>query len=175
MEKLDLYDINKSRTGEILERGKDIPKDRYRLVVHILVFNSKGEMLIQQRVSTKSKYPNKWDISVGGCVKSGETSFEGAERELSEELGLKVDFSHKVPNISINFKTGFDDYYVVFSDIDSKDIVFQKEEVQTVKWANKEEIKKLLADGEFIGYRPALVDFWFDLARKEYGSFYIDD
>lgn len=171
MEKFDLYDIHRIKTGETLERGQKIPENRYRCVIHIAVFNSKGEMLIQQRSSDKNNYQNMWDFSVGGCIQAGETSNEGAERELSEELGLKVDFSHKQPSLTINFGSGFDDYYVTHCDIDAKDIIFQKEEVQAVKWATKEEIKKLLSEGKFIGYRSIFVDFLFDFCKNEYGTF----
>lgn len=171
MEKFDLYDINRIKKGEIIDRGCEIPENRYRCVVHIVVFNSKGEMLIQQRASQKSSHANKWDFSVGGCVRAGETSNQGAERELAEEIGLKADFSHKQPSITINFGCGFDDYYVTHFDIDPKDVVLQEDEVQAVKWATKEEIKKLIDEGNFIGYRKIFVDFLFDFCRKEYGTF----
>lgn len=173
MEKFDLYDVNRIKTGEILERGKPVPENRYRTVVHILVFNSEGKMLIQQRVSTKDSNPDKWDFSVGGSVIAGENSSQGAERELFEELGMKADFSHKQPNFTVNFGCGFDDFYITHSDIDLKDVVLQEDEVQAVKWATKEEIKKLLIEEKFIGYRPVLIDFIFDFNRKEYGTFQI--
>ena len=35
-------------------------------VAHVLVFNSRGELLLQKRSVTKDIQPGKWDTSVGG-------------------------------------------------------------------------------------------------------------
>ena len=171
MEYLDLYDKNRTKTGEVLTRGSKMPKDRYRLVVRVIVFNSEGKMLIQQRVSDRNSYPNLWDFSVGGSVEAGETSSQGAERELLEELGLKANLSDVLPSFSINFEQGFDDFYIINYDINSEDIVFQKEEVQAVKWATKGEIIDMIRRGEFINFRESLVDLLFSFNEKRYGTF----
>ncbi|TAL24628.1 MAG: NUDIX domain-containing protein [Nitrospirae bacterium] len=57
-------------------------------VVHVLVFNKKGELLLQKRSMNKDVAPGKWDTSVGGHVNPGESLFEAAEREMEEELGI---------------------------------------------------------------------------------------
>jgi isopentenyl-diphosphate delta-isomerase type 1 len=59
-------------------------------VVHLLVFNSKGEILLQKRSMTKDVAPGKWDTSVGGHVGVGETLEEALRREMEEELGISV-------------------------------------------------------------------------------------
>lgn len=169
MECWDIYDINRQNTGKTMERGWDFGPDEYTSVMHICIFNSKGEMLIQQRLATKKTWPNLWDVSVGGHVTAGETSQMGASRELFEELGLKRDFSGIRPHFTINFVHGFDDYFFVEEDIDLKDLTLQKEEVQDVKWATRDEIKKMIENGEFITYYPSLIDFMFDSA-KCYGA-----
>jgi isopentenyldiphosphate isomerase len=58
-------------------------------VVHVLVFNSRGELLLQKRSMNKTVAPGKWDTSVGGHVNAGETLEEALHREMEEELGLK--------------------------------------------------------------------------------------
>ncbi len=58
-------------------------------VVHLHVFNSKGELFLQKRSKTKDVQPGKWDTSVGGHVSPGETVEEALLREAREELGLK--------------------------------------------------------------------------------------
>lgn len=65
---LDLYDKNHLPLNVSIKRGEKIPKNACRLVVHICIFNTKGEMLIQQRQSTKKSLPDKWDLSAGGQV-----------------------------------------------------------------------------------------------------------
>lgn len=67
-------------------------------VVHILVFNSKGELFLQKRGMDKDIQPGKWDTSVGGHVDSGESYTSAAYREMKEELGIEkndLTFIHK--------------------------------------------------------------------------------
>ena len=137
-----------------MERGSVFVKGDFHLVVHVCIFNLKNEMLIQQRQPWKIVWPNIWDITVGGNALSGETSVEAAERETFEEIGYKIDLSDELPFFTINFEGGFDDYYLVERDIDINDLTPQFEEVKTLKWASKDEIKQLTKEGKFI-------DYWF--------------
>ena len=57
-------------------------------VVHVLVFNKKGELFLQKRSMDKDVAPGEWDTSVGGHVNSGETPEEALSREMEEELGI---------------------------------------------------------------------------------------
>lgn len=171
MEIFDLYDINRLKTGETMIRGTEVPKNRYRVVVHVIVFNSEGKMLIQQRAGDRPSHPNKWDFSVGGSVVAGESSGAGAERELFEEIGLRLNLSNVLPNFTINFEKGFNDFYIINYDIDEKEINFQREEIQAVKWADKDVIISLIRSGDFIEYRESLVEFLFSFKDKKYGTF----
>ena len=162
MELWDLYTKDRTRTGQTMIRGEKQPEDTYRIVVHLCLFNSKGEMLIQQRQPFKDGWPNMWDITVGGSAVSGDDSRRAIERETLEELGLKIDFSQERPAMTISFPQGFDDMYVLTRDIDLNDLKLQEEEVQRVKWADQEEILKMLQEGIFIPYHKALIEllFW---------------
>ena len=57
-------------------------------VVHLHVFNSKGELYLQKRSMLKDVQPGKWDTAVGGHVDAGETILEALAREVREELGI---------------------------------------------------------------------------------------
>lgn len=57
-------------------------------VAHVLVFNHRGELLLQKRSASKDVQPGKWDTSVGGHLDPGEDYLTAAVRELHEELGL---------------------------------------------------------------------------------------
>lgn len=104
-----------------------------------------------------------WDLSVAGAAQAGETSSMAAEREVFEEIGLKIDLSNTRPNFTINFPRGFDDFYLIEKDIDINSLKLQQEEVQRVKWAHKEEVLKMQEDGTMIPYW--LIDKLFE-ARK---------
>ncbi|MBR3732770.1 MAG: NUDIX domain-containing protein [Spirochaetales bacterium] len=163
MELLDIYDENRNRTGKTFVRGTSLSAGQYRLVIHIVIFNSEGKMLIQQRTPTKDTDPNLWDVTVGGCAAVGDDSRSAAHRELMEELGLDIDFSHERPYITINFESGFDDFYIFErDDIDLTELTLQASEVQNVQWATMQQVLAMLDRGEFIRYHEGFIRYLFD-------------
>jgi isopentenyldiphosphate isomerase len=63
-------------------------------VVHLHLFNNKGELFLQKRALTKDLLPGKWDTAVGGHISPGEHIDDALKRETLEELGIK-DFNYK--------------------------------------------------------------------------------
>jgi isopentenyldiphosphate isomerase len=59
--------------------------------VHVLVFNSRGEIFLQKRSMSKDTSPGLWDSSASGHVDSGEDYDHCATRELREEIGLVIE------------------------------------------------------------------------------------
>lgn len=57
-------------------------------VVHLHVFNKKGELFLQHRALSKKVQPGKWDTAVGGHISYGENLELSLKREASEEIGL---------------------------------------------------------------------------------------
>ncbi len=58
-------------------------------VVHLHLFNSRGELYLQHRPSWKDIQPDRWDTAVGGHVDVGESVSEALRREVREELGIE--------------------------------------------------------------------------------------
>ncbi|MEI6131366.1 MAG: NUDIX domain-containing protein [Bacillota bacterium] len=157
MEIWDVYDENRILTGRTMERGSEIKNGDYHIVIHVCIFNSKNEMLIQHRQSFKEGWPNMWDLTVGGSALAGESSTEAAEREMFEEIGYKTDLSFEDLAFTLKFDCGFDDFYIIRREIDENELTLQFEEVQAVKWASKEEILEMVDKNTFIDH--------FDLER----------
>jgi isopentenyl-diphosphate Delta-isomerase len=68
---------------------KDVFKRRANFrVAHVLVFNSAGELLIQQLALTRSRHAGLWGSSVAAYLHAGETYEQAARRRLREELGI---------------------------------------------------------------------------------------
>jgi Isopentenyldiphosphate isomerase len=57
-------------------------------VIHLHIFNTKGELFLQKRAMTKDTQPGKWDTAVGGHVDYGEDVETALKREAFEELGV---------------------------------------------------------------------------------------
>lgn len=162
MEMIDLYDADRVKLSGHAEKESKMKKGEYRMVVHICIINSQGQLLIQQRANTKKNFPNVWDLTLGGNVQAGENARMAAQRELHEELGIDVDFSEMRPLYTFNFKEGFDDMFVIEKDVKIKDVKFVDGEVQAVKWASKEEILGLIEQKKFIQYFPSIINLIFD-------------
>lgn len=166
MELWDLYDSNRIKTDKtwIRDSKEPFPKNLYRVVVHIAIFNSKGELLIQQRADHKT-YGGLWDLSAAGSIISGETSHQGAQRETLEEIGLDISLPTR-PTITTTFTQGFDDYYFVKKDVDLKDLTLQVSEVKNAKWATLPQILQMLDSGEFMAYSPNFIKLLFFINEK---------
>lgn len=61
-------------------------------VVHLHLFNSKGELYLQKRPDWKDIQPGRWDTATGGHVGIGESIVQALRREVEEELGI-TDFT----------------------------------------------------------------------------------
>lgn len=160
----DVYTKDRQLTGRRHLRGKPMKTGEYHVVVHVCLFNSKNEMLIQQRQPFKKGWSNMWDVSVGGSALAGESSSRAAERETLEELGIGLDLSDQRPCFTVNFPEGFDDYYLVKTDVEISGLKLQEEEVRQVRWANKEEALRMQEEG-------TLVPYWFLEKLFEAGAY----
>lgn len=169
MELWELYTYDRQRTGYTMLRGDGQPEGLFRLVVHVCIFNSDGEMLIQQRQPFKKGWPNLWDITVGGSALSGEDSRNAIARELYEELGLKFSFENLCPSLTVHFDGGFDDIYLIEQNVDLSEIRLQSEEVQAVRWCSRQEILKMIENERFIPYHKSLIELLFAM-RKYRGA-----
>jgi 16S rRNA (adenine1518-N6/adenine1519-N6)-dimethyltransferase len=58
--------------------------------VHVFVFNSRGQLLVQRRSASKDEYPLTYTSSASGHVAAGETYEMCAPREMVEEIGIEA-------------------------------------------------------------------------------------
>lgn len=117
-------------------------------VVHVLVFNRRGELLLQKRSMNKDVAPGKWDTSVGGHIDAGETISEAVKREMEEELGiaaLEPEFLYTYIH-SNSYET---ELVYTHSCIHSGKIKFNQYEINEVRPWRIEEIKENLGKGVF--------------------------
>ncbi len=73
--------------GSVTRQQVRISKLCHR-ATYVFVFNSKGQLVVQERTLTKDIYPGYFDPATGGVVSEGEYYDQAAYRELEEELGI---------------------------------------------------------------------------------------
>ena len=161
MELWDLYDRDRKPLDKTMVRGDEVAPGTYHDVVHICMFNHKGEMLIQHRQPFKDGWSDMWDITLGGSTQTGENSRTGAHRELCEELGIDYDFTNARPALTINAPGIFDDFYLIDGEVDPDTLCCQPEEVSEARWAGHDEILSMIDDGIFIPYHKCFIDTLF--------------
>jgi isopentenyl-diphosphate Delta-isomerase len=88
----DIFDIVNERDEVIgsKPRSEVHAQGLLHRAVHVLVFNSRGEIFLQKRSLKKDRQPGVWDSSCSGHVDSGEQYDQTAVRELREEIGLSL-------------------------------------------------------------------------------------
>ena len=88
-ELLPLVDENGNITGTATRGECHNGSMMMHPVVHLHVFNSKGELYLQKRPEWKDIQPGKWDTAVGGHIDLGEHVEQALFREAGEELGIE--------------------------------------------------------------------------------------
>jgi isopentenyldiphosphate isomerase len=117
-------------------------------VVHLHLFNSKGELFLQKRAKTKDLLPGKWDTSVGGHISPGEDREEALKREADEELGLKG-FKYHFNNKSI-WQSSRERELVWSYTVSTEEIPqINRDEIEEGRFWSIEEIKKNLGKDIF--------------------------
>ena len=138
---IDVLDENGKKTGVRKTRTEVHAKGLWHGAVHVWIYNSKGEILLQRRSMQKDSWPGRWDISVAGHISAGETPERAALKEVSEEIGVKLSAkdlkqvmirkSSSLPKAGF-FNNEFD--YVYLCEMDKLPENLQKEEVEAVEF-----------------------------------------
>ena len=94
MEHVVLVDEKDTQIG-IMEKMAAHIVPRLHRAFSIFIFNSKGEMLLQQRALTKYHSPGLWTNTCCSHPRNGESLEQATARRLKEEMGLTCDM-HEV-------------------------------------------------------------------------------
>ena len=141
-EMLQLVDLDGNPAGQAPRSVCHSDKSLIQMVVHIEIFNEKGEIFLQKRSETKDLYPGLWDTAVGGHVSAGEKPEEAVIREAEEELGIKPDkldflfkYIHENDNeteIAMLYKTVYNGPFYIDNDEVTEGRFYSVEEIETL-------------------------------------------
>ncbi len=163
MELIDVYN-NRHESMNYQKERKKLEDGEYRLSCFIWIINDREEILLQQRLATAKKMPNMWGTTAGGVI-SGETSLNGAIRELREELGINVN-KEELEFIGSNKRINdFVEVWLCRKNINISELILEPSEVQNAQWFSIKEFEKMLNEGTGI-------DSGYEIFKMYYDKFY---
>lgn len=167
-ELIDIVDKNGKPTGHSVPKSEIHKKGYFHHTAHLWIYNTNGEILLQQRAASKAIHPLLWDVSVAGHIDAGETPEQGAIREAKEEIGITLKDNDLLKiGVFECFQTyphgiidnEFHHTFIAKTECVLKDFTLQKEEVEALKFISLAEFKSLLAssatNGHFVGTNKA--------------------
>ncbi len=128
----------------------------FRLYVSALVSYNGKILLVQEQ---KEKHHGKWNLP-GGHLEIGETTLEGALRELKEETGLVVDMQ-STPGVYYNIHVDHTSFRFVYSGKSNTETVIAGDGIINSRWFSVEEIEQM-SDEEFVSvvqFRTIIEDY----------------
>lgn len=149
---------NEIGTKEKLQAHKDANLHR---AISVLIFNSKGEWLLQRRALSKYHSAGLWTNTCCSHPRPGEETLEAAKRRLMEEMGMDCNslqhnfsFTYKVP-----LENGLTEYELdhVFVATTNDIPSINKNEVEEWKYLPANEIENDLKSN------PGNYTYWFKL------------
>lgn len=137
----------------------------------VFVFNSKGELMLQQRALGKYHSPGLWTNTCCSHPRPGEETEAAAHRRLQEEMGFDCTltkifhFTYKAPFDNKLTEHEVDHVFVGFSDTLP---VINPEEVESYRFATLDDISVEMAEN------PELFTVWFQIAFERVAEYYLN-
>lgn len=123
-------------------------RDLRHRAVHVLIFNPRGEVFLQQRSLLKDNWPGVWDSSSSGHLDSGEDYDACCLREIREELGvLFTQVPERLFKLEASQETGWE-FCWVYRGLHEGPFELQASEVRGGAWFTPEAVT------DWIGRRP---------------------
>ena len=161
-------DKNNKEIGTIIKREAHSNPKRYHRAAHIMIFTSKGDLVLHKRSFTKATGAGKWDM-IGGHQSAGLTIDQTAKQELAEELGSSTKLYF--------FKTGLkqtketSEFYNLYWGIDDGPYGFDRNEVAEIRVFNCNQLLKHEYDKKYdilkhvYNYTKSLKPIWSKLKK----------
>ena len=160
MSEVILVDINDTPVGS-MDKIEAHRKALLHRAFSVFIFNSKGEMLLQQRADKKYHSGGLWTNACCSHPAPGEDTLSAASRRLKEELGFTTPL---VKAFTFSYRTDFEngltenEFDHVFTGVYDGRIVADRDEVKSYRYLPLEEIEKSITD------EPGKFTSWFVIA-----------
>tara|TARA_E500000178_G_scaffold81474_1_gene79732 strand:+ start:181 stop:699 length:519 start_codon:yes stop_codon:yes gene_type:complete len=149
-EKVILVDKNDNQVG-LMPKLEAHEKGVLHRAFSIFIFNSKYELLLQKRSSSKYHSGGLWTNTCCSHPREGEDILDAANRRLDEEMGIKTslrkvyDFIYKAELDNQLTEHEFDH---VFYGVCDNDPILNKDEAEDFKWVDMEKLNNDIIKNE---------------------------
>ena len=149
-EKVILVDKNDNQVG-LMPKLEAHEKGVLHRAFSIFIFNSKYELLLQKRSSSKYHSGGLWTNTCCSHPREGEDILDAANRRLDEEMGIKTslrkvyDFIYKAELDNQLTEHEFDH---VFYGVCDNDPILNKDEAEDFKWVDMETLNNDIIKNE---------------------------
>ena len=149
-EKVILVDKNDNQVG-LMPKLEAHEKGVLHRAFSIFIFNSKYELLLQKRASSKYHSGGLWTNTCCSHPREGEDILDAANRRLDEEMGIKTslrkvyDFIYKAELDNQLTEHEFDH---VFYGVCDNDPILNKDEAEDFKWVDMEKLNNDIIKNE---------------------------
>jgi len=142
---VDAVDPNDMPVGVVRRSQVFRQKASFR-VVHILIFDSKGDLLLQQLSPSRPRHPGYWGSSVAAYVFAGESYEAAAQRRLREELRIREATLGRIGKTSM-IDEGCLKFIAVFKTTQGGPFLFDRTHIESLEFVPIEEVHRLSASG----------------------------
>ena len=126
---------------------------------HLIVFDSRGRVLLQRRSAEKDSFPGWWDSSVSGHVDSGEMYDQCVLREAKEEIGIDLfETPERIFKIDACEETA-NEFTWVYRTLNDGPFSVNQQEISEIRWFTKEDVGRLIDSKREI-FSPAFALVW---------------
>ena len=149
-EKVILVDKNDNQVG-LMPKLEAHEKGVLHRAFSIFIFNSRYELLLQKRASSKYHSGGLWTNTCCSHPREGEDTLDAANRRLDEEMGIKTslrkvyDFIYKAELDNQLTEHEFDH---VFYGVCDNDPILNKDEAEDFKWVDMETLNNDIIKNE---------------------------
>ncbi len=163
IEEVILVDVNDHQIG-LMEKMEAHRVAALHRAFSVFIFNSRGEMLLQQRAFTKYHTPGLWTNTCCSHPRNGETVADAAARRLVEEMGMivplqeKFVFTYQADVMQGLVEHEIDHVFVGFSD---ELPTLNREEAASWRYISIDALR------QEIRQRPETFTAWFKIAFEE--------
>ena len=170
IEKVILVDENDNQVG-VMPKLEAHQKGLLHRAFSVFIFNSKYELLLQKRASSKYHSGGLWTNTCCSHPREGEEILDAAKRRLIEEMGIDTslrkvhDFIYKAELDNNLTEHEFDH---VFYGIYNEDPIINKDEADDFKWIDMDSLNediKTNGDNYTIWFKIAF-EYFYNYLKK---------